>query len=439
MALLLLFLELKKESPGGDAPIEIAVVHFNHQLRGEAADADERFVRALAETHGLPFYSGSANVRAEAKHAKRNVEDTGRRERYAFFARLAEEGQVEWVATAHTMDDQAETVLAHILRGTGLTGLGGIHPISGAIVRPALDVRRAELRAYLKSRKRTWREDASNRDTSKTRARIRKRLIPLLQKQYQPEVTAHLAALAQRAREDEGFLDGAATTKLGESLQDARDALRILTPELTGRSTPAALRGRMVRKIVKACKGRAGELGAQHVASVLELACSGKNGKLLLLPGGVEVRREKDSLLFRAVSENRSAIEYHHELAAGAAALTVSVPPLMCAFRFRTIDWLHQRSETSVTWASVDSAKLQGALVLRNWRPGDRLQPAGRNGVHKLKRLLNEKGVSRWERNGWPVLTSAGEIIWARGFGVAAKFAVTKETKTALLIDEEPL
>jgi tRNA(Ile)-lysidine synthase len=77
-------------------------------------------------------------------------------------------------------------------------------------------------------------------------------------------------------------------------------------------------------------------------------------------------------------------------------------------------------------------------LALRNWRPGDRLQPAGSNRVHKLKRLLNEKGVSRWERNGWPVLTSGGEIIWARGLGVAAKYAANEETRTALLIDEEP-
>src|SRR5271168_5475516 len=154
VALLLLFLELKEtaraDAPMEIAPMEIAVVHFNHQLRGAAADTDESFVRQLAARHGVEFHRAVADVGEAAKRAKRNVEDTGRRERYAFFARLVEEGRVDWVATAHAMDDQAETVLAHLLRGTGVAGLGGIHPISGGIVRPILHVRRAELRRYLK-------------------------------------------------------------------------------------------------------------------------------------------------------------------------------------------------------------------------------------------------------------------------------------------------
>jgi tRNA(Ile)-lysidine synthase len=441
VALLRLFIELRNDLQA-EAPIEIAVVHFNHQLRGEAADADEKFVRELAEEHGLDFHLGSADVGASAKRAKRNVEDAGRRERYAFFARLVQEGRVEWVATAHTMDDQAETVLAHILRGTGLTGLGGIHPLTAGIVRPVLGMRRAELRQYLKLRKQSWREDATNRDTSKTRARIRGKLVPLLEKHFQPEVVSHLAALAARAREDEDFLDGAAAAQLARTLRDAPDALRIGTADLVGRATPPALSGRMARRIVKACKGRDGELGAIHVASILQLARSGENGKSMAVPGGVEVRRERDTLLFRAAGNSRDAvkaIEYEHEVATHVADVAVNIPPLKCVFRFRTIDWVRQRSETSDTWAAVDCSKLKSPLTLRNWRPGDRLQPTGRGSIHKLKRLLNEKGVSRWDRNGWPVLLSDGEIIWARGFGEAAKYAASDETRTALVIEEEPL
>ena len=454
VALLLLFLELKHDSRW-ETPIDVAVVHFNHQLRGEAADTDERFVRKLAEAHALEFYLGSADVAAAAKTAKRNVEDAGRRERYAFFARLVEEGSVEWVATAHTMDDQAETVLAHILRGTGLAGLGGIHPISGAIMRPVLKIRRADLRRLLKLRKQSWREDDTNRDTSKTRARIRKKLIPALEKQFQPEVVEHLAALAERAREDEEFLDSAALSKLAAASKDSRDVLRIGVEQLVGRTIARALSGRVVRKIVKACKGREGELGAEHVANVLRLAERGENGKSLVLPGGVEVRKEKSELSFRGVAEpearrgsqnetkvcgtRRRAIEYEHEVTLGAGAARISVPSLMCAFRFRTIDWVGERSETRETLAVLDCAKLRSPLLLRNWRPGDRMQPAGRSGVYKLKRLLNKKGVSRWERNGWPVLTSNGVIVWMRGFPVAAGFAANEKTRAGLRIDEEPL
>ncbi len=456
VALLLLFLDLKNDSRA-NTPMEVAVVHFNHQLRGAAADADEEFVRKLAEAHGLGFHVGSADVGGSAKRAKRNVEDAGRRERYAFFSRLVEEGRVEWVATAHTMDDQAETVLAHLLRGTGLAGLGGIHPITGAIVRPALGIRLEELRRYLKLRKQSWREDATNRDTSKTRARIRKKLIPALEEQFQTEVVAHLATLAEQAREDEKFLDAAATGRLAEGLKDSREALHIGIDELAGAA--AALRGRMVRKIVKACKGHEGELGAQHVSSVLQLAEHGENGKSLALPGGVEVRREKTALSFRAIEEARiespatgesktrrklrgkptGAIEYEHAVSLGVEETRINVPSLMCAFRFRTIDWVRERSETSNTSVVLDCSRLREPMVLRNWRPGDRLQPAGRSGVYKLKRLLNKKGISRWERNGWPVLTSNGIIVWARGFPAAADFAAHAKTRSGLVIDEEPL
>jgi tRNA(Ile)-lysidine synthase len=443
VALLLLFLELElKNDARTDAPIEIAVVHFNHQLRGKAADADERFVQKLAEAHGLAFYLGSADVAAAAKRTKRNVEDTGRRERYAFFSRLVEERRVDHVATAHTMDDQAETVLAHILRGTGLAGLGGIHAVSGAVLRPLLSTRRGELRKYLKSRKQRWREDATNLDTTKTRARIRKTLIPLLERKFQSEVIAHLAELAERAREDELFLTDAALSELSAGLKSARCELRMGVRELAQTAAPA-LRGRMVRKIVKELQSRDGELGAGHVASVLELARSGENGKLLRLPGGVEVRREKDALVFRATDNSRGepemAIEYEREVTLSAGGETVGIPSLRCAFRFRTIDWLRERSETSNTLAVLDCSQLRAPLVLRNWRPGDRLQPAGRNGVYKLKRLLNKKGISRWERNGWPVLTSDGVIAWARGFPVAAEFAANEKTRSGLVIDEEPL
>ena len=152
----------------------------------------------------------------KARREKLNLEDAARRARYGFFAQLVEDGSVTRVAVAHTADDQAETVLAHILRGTGLAGLGGIHPVAGHIVRPLLQTRRAELRAYLRSKKQTWREDATNQDTARTRARIRKKLLPLLEREFQTRVVEHLASLAKLARADEQFLHA-----LGQSCCDA--------------------------------------------------------------------------------------------------------------------------------------------------------------------------------------------------------------------------
>src|SRR5689334_15610851 len=234
VALLLLLLELRKE-----LGVVLSVAHFNHRLRGKHSDTDEKFAAKLAAKHKLPFHLGHADVASNAKREKANLEDTARRARYDFYESLVRSGQVDKVAVAHTADDQAETVLAHILRGTGIAGLGGIHPRVGNVVRPLLGVRRAELRVYLRSKKQTWREDATNRDTTRMRARIRKKLMPLLEKQFQPAVVEHLATLAELAREDEAFLQRVVEERVGRFVDAGMSSGRIPVCELPGSGTEA--------------------------------------------------------------------------------------------------------------------------------------------------------------------------------------------------------
>ena len=466
VALLHLLLELQRQ-----LGVVLSVAHFNHQLRGRASDDDEKFVSKLAERYGLEFHAGRANVASKAKQQKLNLEDAARRARYGFFSCLVKEGKVTQVAVAHTADDQAETVLAHILRGTGLAGLGGIHPVSEQIVRPLLQIRRATLRVYLKERKQTWREDATNRDTAKLRARIRKTLLPILEKHFQPATVEHLSALAQFAREDDAYLEFAAEMRARVLSEKTDRTIRIHVRELQclpkrGKIKSSdidpllklrtrSLTRRMVRHIVKQVKTRAGELGARHVEAVLDLAERAESGKLLQLPGGVEVRRDRDSLLFRAIGQSREANpvrttakqpargapnppkEFEYSIDFSGSGIAIEVPCLACVFRFTRIDWPAKRGETSSLGPVLDERALRLPLVLRNWRPGDRFRPAGHRQAHKLKRLLNEKRVSRWEREGWPVLTTAGVLAWARGFPVAAEFAANELTQAGIAIAEE--
>src|SRR5882762_933257 len=218
VALLLSLLDLRNK-----LGIVLSVVHFNHKLRGKASDADEKFVAKLAAKHGLEFHSASVFVAKKAKDERANVEDAARRARYDYFRSLVESAVCKRIAVAHTADDQAETVLAHLLRGTGLAGLGGIHPVSG----PLLGVRRSELRHFLRSQKQTWREDATNRDTKRMRARIRKKLLPLLEQQFQPAIVEHLATLAELAREDEAFLRALAESRVRSVIQEQDNRARI--------------------------------------------------------------------------------------------------------------------------------------------------------------------------------------------------------------------
>jgi tRNA(Ile)-lysidine synthase len=448
VALLLLLVELRQK-----LELTLHILHFNHKLRGRAAEADEKFVVKLAEEYRLPYWHGSAEVKSLAKRDKANLEDAARRARYAFFAQATGEHELDKIAVAHTADDQAETVLGHILRGSGLTGLGGIHPQVGKVVRPLLGARREELRAFLKSRKQNWREDATNRDVAKFRARIRKNLLPLLQKEFQPRVVEHLAALAAHAREDDALLNRLAEERLKNKLEIVAEGARMRVADLLAndlfRDEDAftALSSRLIRRIIRKHKSMhtsagAGELTAMHVGQVLELARRGNNGATLQLPGGIEVRRHADALVFCAATKKKATAlreehQYEHEIDFLLGSTLLQVPELGCAFRFTVIDWLAKRAETSVSGDVLNRDALRFPLTLRNWRHGDRFRAVGHSKPQKLKRLFNEQGIDRWRRGGWPVIVSDGILAWARGFGASAEFAVDDGTHTGIVIAEE--
>ena len=440
VALLRLLLDLR--DPLG---IVLSVAHFNHQLRGRAADADEKFVAKLAAQHGLPFRVARQDIAAKAKRDRANLEETARRARYAFFERLVAEGHVERVAVAHTADDQAETVLSHILRGTGIAGLAGIHPEAGPLFRPLLNFRRAELRLYLRAQKQTWREDLTNRDTKRTRARIRRKLIPFLEKQFQPAVVEHLCQLSDLAREDDAWMECLANARVNAVAKQDQGAWKIPLRELLEGSSgrTGALAKRIIRTLVKRAKLHRGQLNAIHVDSILQLTMSRDSGRSVHLPGGVEVRRERDSLCFRPLDPQRKTLSgpqpFSYQIDLRSNCLDLRVVELSCLLRFRVIDWPSQGRETIKIGAVLDREKLGVPLVVRNWSLGDRLQPLGHQKSHALARLLNELGVSRWAKQAWPVLVCHGSIAWARGLPVAAAFAATPETRTAVVITEVPL
>jgi tRNA(Ile)-lysidine synthase len=448
VALLLSFSELRERM--GIVP---CVVHFNHKLRGKASDADEKFVATLAKQHGLEFFAGSENIAAKAKREKANLEDAARRARYAFFEQLVMGGRVARVAVAQTADDQAETVLAHMMRGTGLAGLAGIHPESGSVFRPLLGIRRAALRAYLREKRQKWREDASNRDETRTRARIRYKLMPFLEKNFRVPIIEHLCQLAELAREDNDYLEFTAGLRINVLAKENKDGIFIPVRDIALGQKPklkeeqelsrydlVALPKRMVRQLVQRVKPRAGELAALHVQAVLHLAVSGHSGQILQLPGGVEVRRERDNLLFRAAaspSGKSEAATFSMHLHLPAIGGELRFEALSRVFLFRVIDWPGEGRETTKTGAVLDLGRLREPLALRNWRPGDAMRPAGHQNRHTVARLLNELGANRWEKERWPVLTSAGQVAWVLGLPVADEFAVAEGSRAAVVITEE--
>lgn len=457
VALLLLLLELREK-----LGITLLVAHFNHQLRGPESDADEAFVRELAARNGLEFAAGREDVATRARENRWNLEDAARRLRYGFFEELVTTGRAEWIAVGHTADDQAETVLARLARGTGPAGLAGIYPVVGHVVRPLLETRREELRDGLRARGQEWREDASNRDLTRLRARVRHSVLPHIERELQPAAVKHLSELANLVREEETFWAALVQGCLENSVTKSGAGLSIRITDLI---EPPAIRGvlaqaagetraleavskRLIRRLAAESRGPRGQLTSLHVEQVLRLAREGRSGQRVPLPGGTEVERVFDRLVFtpsrtstaeeQETTEATASYEYSVELSEECTA-TVLIPEIRKRLCLKVIDWPGGARDTSISAATLDRDLLRPPLLFRNWRPGDAYRPVGRQGVRKMKRLFQEYKIPARERKGWPVLTSGGRLAWAGRLPVAEEFAAGGNTRAAVAIVEETL
>jgi tRNA(Ile)-lysidine synthase len=436
--------------------IRLAVVHFNHGLRGADSEGDEQFVASLAADLNLPYFCGREDVRAVARAKHWNLEDAGRRLRYGFFGALVREGRIDRVAVAHTADDQAETVLARILRGTGPRGLAAIYPVNGHVARPLLEIRRAELREYLDNLAQRWREDASNHDLTRLRAQLRHEVLPALERDVQPAIVSRLVRLADMSREDEAFwqaLTGARLNALVER-EDWRVCIScadLLNPFVEegalsfnnlSKEARLAVTRRLIRGIVEELQGHCRQWTSNHVERVVQLAASGSSGSRLELPG-VVVERSFDSLQFSLAGGSRSDLgisrEFLHivELGGAGDSTVVAVPEIRRRFHLKVVDWHLLQRDTDRDKAALDRDLLDSPLVLRNWRPGDSFRPKGRRSSRKLKQFLRMNRVAVSDREGWPVLTSANMLVWTRGLPVAAEFAPRAATRAGVIIAEE--
>jgi tRNA(Ile)-lysidine synthase len=446
--------------------ITLLVVHFDHRLRGAESEADAKFVSELARERKLSIVIDREDVAAAAARHKWNLEDAARRLRHAFFERVVKEGKATRVAVAHTADDQAETVLAHLLRGSGPAGLAGIYPVAGVVMRPLLWCRRESLRKYLRGLGQEWREDATNRDVRRLRARIREQLLPLLERDFSPEVASRLGRIARFSREEERFWAALVEDRFRALVRSKEEVLTIGIRDLLApldlsagvfdegerdadeTATPLrALTERLIRRLYKRVSGNRQGPTAERVEQVIRLAAESTSGRQVELPGGVRVERSFDNLIFsRANSRAKpdetetqpSTYQYLVTLP-NHGATTVSVPELKRCFHLKVIDWPRAERDTKVEHVVLDADLLRAPLILRNWRPGDAYRPRGGRQAQKLKRLFLAKRVPIRERASWPVLESDGRIVWVRGMPAGDECCARTGTSTGIVIEEQNL
>jgi tRNA(Ile)-lysidine synthase len=355
---------------------------------------------------GLPFHETRVDAGATARENAETIEEAARRLRYDWFRQLMDSGEVEAVATAHTRDDQAETVLAKFLRGAWTEGLSGIHPVvefpEGRILRPLLSTTRAEVEAYLGALGQGWREDSSNRHLTFTRNRIRHELLPLLEG-WNPRLREHLAQMAQLARDEEAWWQAEVAKVASQILlhgrpvrgggREAGEGLALDVIRL------AALAPALQRRLLRfAAKELGVDLDFPATDALRTLALVGRAGQRLELVQGLRAERTPREL--------RLAIQPVAALGADVAAeYSVAIPGEVTAFGMRL------RIEVS----EPARATAGQTAKLRNWKPGDRVQLRYSSGPRKVKEVLERLKVTGSSRALWPVLELEGRIIWMRG------------------------
>ncbi len=403
--------------------------HLHHGLRGAEADADLAFCRDLAARLGLPFHEAHVDTAAVSKPnpastqsgepAKlfETIEEAARRLRYRWFRQLMAEGAIDAVATAHTLDDQAETVLAKFLRGAWTEGLSGIHPRldspEGPVLRPLLATTRAEVEAYLGELGQTWREDSTNRHLTFTRNRIRHELLPLLET-WNPRLREHLSQMADLARDEEAWWQVELARVAPQLILPGRPvrgggraAAEGLALDVTRLASLApALQRRLLRHA-------AGQLGAAPDFAATEtlraLALSGRAGQKSELAQGLRAERTHREL---RLTLTESAISAAGPAQASAAyAIPVPGETLAPAFGLR----VRIEAPTSAAAASGSPPDLPRLALLRSWKPGDRVRLRYSARPRKIKEVLERLHVTGSSRAMWPVLELDGRILWMRG------------------------
>ena len=387
----------------------LSVAHVQHGIRGAAAEADAMFVADLAAHHDLPFHLHRTDAVAAAAALGETLEEAARHLRYAFFGRLLAEGQTDAIVTAHTLDDQAETVLHKLIRGGWTEGLSGIHAVvkveSGSILRPFLDVTRESIEGWLQQLAQPWREDESNRDLAYTRNRIRWELLPLL-RTFNPGIAAQLARMASIAGDEEvywtaemsrllpGLLLPGKPTRGGGRSTSTHPEEETVAIELARLRELAPAVG---RRVVRAAARRLGaRVGFDHTEQLLALSGAGGKAGKLDLPGGVTAERS-----LRELRLTRGLLRG----SAGSAPATFPAYSVVVPGEVRALEYgLLLRVEGPV-----------GEATLRPWRAGDRVTIRYSRGPNKVAEVLDRLHVMGEARKNWPVVDVGGKVIWIRG------------------------
>jgi len=422
--------------------------HLHHGLRGQEADEDEVFCSHVAQELGIPFYSERADIRAEAVSCGRSTEEAARAHRYDFLERVALRTGSELVAVGHHADDNAETVLHRICRGTGLRGLAGIHDVRPIrpdshirIVRPFLAQRRATIEFICAELGLPVRQDSTNRSPEFTRGRIRQVVLPLLAEQLNPNIVESLLRLAEHARWLTMYLDDAAARTFDALVISQHGRHVVLNVRaLVGKQR--IVQAEVVRRAITLAAGGEQELSFANIEAVLKLAADPASGKEVHMPGPVLVRKQYERLEFRPLEEEEPPLELGTVFITCPGRTTLAVLGFELTAELHTVHpsqiaALLQNTNRLEEWLDFDRVRLP--LLVRGRREGDRFHPLGNPGSKTVSDFLSEQKIDPAVRARTGILCDQAGPLWVMPLRIDERAKLRPTTRTALRLVLTPL
>jgi len=415
--------------------ISLSLAHLNHRFRSRDSDRDAEYVQELALELGLPVIVESRDVPAFIKKEGLSPEDGARRARYDFFARAARQIKADTIALGHNADDQAETVLIRLLRGSGREGLGGIPPVRELkpgsrvkIIRPLIEATREEIERYLKENRIKSRLDASNIEPVYLRNRIKLKLLPFLTK-YNPNVKSILVRTAQILGEEDRYLEGIVNKHIKRIMKKKREGVTLDIVKLSSLSLP--IQRRFLRKSLGLMKGNKLDIHLAHIDDILDLL-KARGRASLDLPENILVTKEYKKLSLGFKKEKR-APSFDHPLKVPGIT---KIPEIGLFFQTKVLkEGSRALKKALEKRAYFDYQRIKAPLFLRNREEGDRFQPLGMRGRKKLKDFFIDEKIPLKERERTPLLLSGKEIIWVVGHRISEKAKITNKTEEVLMVE----
>lgn len=426
MALLNVLMEIKKE-----INFNIFVAHVNHGVRGEDALADQLFVERKAREMNVPYYFKNVDMEKHAREKKITAEEAGRELRYGFFRDILKQQGGGKIAVAHNKNDQAETLLLRIMRGTGIDGLKGMEFIAGDIIRPILNIAREDIENYINVNSVETVLDKTNLMTIYNRNKVRLELIPYIIDNFNPNIINTLWRLSSIADVDSGFLNALAEEKYNLIVKSETKHSIILDGTIFNRED-RSIKIRVVRlmiyKLVESLQG----ISEQNVQSIVDLFERMETGKQLNLPAGIIGRVSyNDLIIHNSIAEKQN--DFYYKLTFGENIF----PDLGISIRISVQEKLIIPNDKNVK--CFDSELIKGNLYIRNRKNGDKFNPFGMKGTKKVKDYFIDEKIPKDLRDEIPLLMDDENIIWIIGFATSEAYRITENTKNILIVDYKKL